>query len=264
MKTNKNTLSKVSFLIAFTFACLTTHSNVLSFYGGNDIPILLKLLLIVVAIGLLTYINKDNKDIINKYPPIIANISIVILIFDFYVTELSGTILLYKIWWLGAIFVAEATLFLTITLSKVNYYNEFYNRFWKEFTPTFIYTFIFCFIRKPFSCERTINYIPFKRGFKFLVNFLKNPTGTFENPLYFFGNIIFFIPIPFIIRTFFPKLKDKYLLLIGFLLPILLESYQYFFYCGDVDIDDLILNWAGLEIGFLIEKAIKNKLLRNA
>ena len=262
MKINKEKITELSFIIAFIFSVLTTHSNKLKFYGGTSIHVLIKLSLIILAISILTILNKDKKLLICKYPPIITNTALILFIFDNLFTNLSGSILLYKIWWLAAIFAAEGSLFITISILNTNYYKEFYYRFWKGFTPTFLITFLYCFARKPNCVERTINLIPFKRALPYFINFIKHPNSTFENPLFFFGNIIFFIPLPFIINSFFPKLKTKYSALIGFLIPILIESYQYIFSCGDVDIDDLILNWIGFGIGLMIQQYIKHKLLQ--
>lgn len=69
-----------------------------------------------------------------------------------------------------------------------------------------------------------------------------------------FGNILLFVPFGFL-GIIFPKLSDFKSLLLNFLSVIILtETLQYFSRLGVFDIDDIILNTAGVTIGFYIYK----------
>ena len=86
--------------------------------------------------------------------------------------------------------------------------------------------------------------------------YLNSPFHDFEPPLIFFGNLLVFIPLPFILSTLFKNISPRWMLAIGGAIPPLIEAYQMVFECGDTDIDDIILNWAGFLIGFIIYKLI--------
>ena len=65
-----------------------------------------------------------------KFSAISTVIITAILIFDYYVTTYSGSQFLFRVWWIGAIFVSEGSLFLTATALKIKSYNKFFNYFW--------------------------------------------------------------------------------------------------------------------------------------
>ena len=100
-----------------------------------------------------------------------------------------------------------------------------------------------------------INLVPFKiiiRDIKSLIN------GDY---LIFFinivGNILLFIPIGILVPMLW-KIKDRYVILIGFLISLSIEITQ--LYLGRVtDIDDLILNTSGVIIGLLVYKCVNKK-----
>lgn len=72
-----------------------------------------------------------------------------------------------------------------------------------------------------------------------------------------FGNIIMFTPFGFL-GIVFLKLNDFKALIINFLSAIILiESLQYFSRLGVFDIDDIILNTAGVAMGFWFYKFFK-------
>lgn len=70
----------------------------------------------------------------------------------------------------------------------------------------------------------------------------------------FLGNIGMFIPIGLLIPVIW-KLKDKIIILIGFLISLSIEISQLFLNRG-TDIDDLIFNTLGTIIGLVIYKII--------
>ena len=100
-----------------------------------------------------------------------------------------------------------------------------------------------------------INLVPFKiiiRDIKSLINgdyliFLINIVG----------NILLFIPIGILVPMLW-KIKDRYVILIGFLISLSIEITQ--LYLGRVtDVDDLILNTSGVIIGLLVYKCVNKK-----
>ena len=100
-----------------------------------------------------------------------------------------------------------------------------------------------------------INLVPFKiiiRDIKSLINgdyliFLINIVG----------NILLFIPIGILVPMLW-KIKDRYVILIGFLISLSIEITQ--LYLGRVtDVDDLILNTSGVIIGLLVYKYVNKK-----
>lgn len=100
-----------------------------------------------------------------------------------------------------------------------------------------------------------INLIPFKiiiRDIKGLID---------GNYLLFLinivGNIVLFIPIGILIPILW-KIKDRYVILIGFLISLSIEITQLFL-DRVTDVDDLILNTLGVIIGLLVYKCVKKK-----
>ena len=73
----------------------------------------------------------------------------------------------------------------------------------------------------------------------------------------FWGNIFIFIPVGLLVSLIW-NIKDKNVILIGFLISLSIELTQLFLK-RTTDIDDLILNTLGVIIGLLISKPIKNK-----
>lgn len=73
----------------------------------------------------------------------------------------------------------------------------------------------------------------------------------------FWGNIFIFIPVGLLVSLIW-NIKDKNVILIGFLISLSIELTQLFLK-RTTDIDDLILNTLGVIIGLLISKRIKNK-----
>lgn len=101
-----------------------------------------------------------------------------------------------------------------------------------------------------------INIIPFK-----IIKDTIYETFKLNNPSYFIisflGNIFIFIPIGLLISLIW-NIKDKKVILIGFLISLSIELTQIFLK-RTTDIDDLILNTLGVIIGLLISKQIKSK-----
>ena len=74
------------------------------------------------------------------------------------------------------------------------------------------------------------------------------------------GNVIMFIPLGFLLPRAFPKLNKFFrCFFTAGLLIILVELTQLFTLLGSCDIDDLILNMAGIVWGFILHKIIKTR-----
>lgn len=71
------------------------------------------------------------------------------------------------------------------------------------------------------------------------------------------GNILAFVPVPFFFKVFYKKpIKFWNSFLVSFSIPIIIESAQFIFQRGSCDIDDWMLNFLGMMIGyyFIIKK----------
>ncbi|MBR7061108.1 MAG: VanZ family protein, partial [Eubacterium sp.] len=153
-----------------------------------------------------------------------------------------------------------ATVFLAATIMKPKEYKEFFYDFWLGFTPIYLFAIYISFIRTPFT-KLSVNMKLGQGTFLMLKAIIKNPRIDFEPYLIFFGNLIIFLPLPFILSAVLKKIKPYQLALTGFAAPFLVEGYQFFLKCGDVDIDDIVLNWLGYFIGLGLYLIIKKRLL---
>ena len=259
---NLNKLKKIAFAIAFILSCFNMNSNHLSGYlGGHGTKFLIfKFSAVIIFMIILTCINKSNIAFISKLVKITLWTMTPVVIFDYFVTKFSGSQFLIKVWWLAFIVVACATVFLTITFLKPKDYNAFYYDFWKGLTPIYIFTLILCFIRIPGSGV-SANLKLGNGTFLLLKTLIEHPDVDTEIHIIFFGNILVFLPLSFVISSFIKKIKPYQLSIIGLIAPFIAEGYQYFLKCGDVDIDDIVLNWLGYFIGMGIYYIIKKRLL---
>lgn len=74
------------------------------------------------------------------------------------------------------------------------------------------------------------------------------------------GNVVLFIPIGFLLPRIWPKLRNFFLFLLICTASILLvESVQLFALLGSFDVDDVILNLAGMLLGYLLCLIIRKK-----
>lgn len=264
-KNFSNYICKTCFAIIFSLSCFTMNSDNLSGLFGNHgtVLILEKLSAIFILVFIAGILNKKNIRFVAEFEPKAVIIITLLLIFDYYVTNFSGSMFLFRAWWIAAIFAAQCALFLSMSIVKTDNYSYFYKKFWTGFTPLYLFTLFICFFRAPFQNLRTVNIIPFKGTFLMLKAFIKDVNVSFESPLIFFGNMLIFLPLPFILFCLLKKAKALHIALIGIMIPIIIEGYQYVFTCGDVDIDDLILNWFGFFAGFVLQRIINKKLLKN-
>lgn len=255
------------FIIVFSFSCFTMASNNFSGYfsAKSTVFVFWKFLIVIISVIIVTLLEyKVNKDFlfISISAPIIANSVLIVFVFDHFVMHIGGSNFIYRSMWLGYIFCAWSTLFFVVTVcakwEKGNSYSEFYKRFWYGFTPFFLVVFLIVFARDPFSGgTATLNLVPFGGTFLMLEAMLDGMRGGIEPPLLFFGNFFFFIPLGFLIPFYFSNIKWYIHLLMGAVVPFCIEGYQYIFGCGDVDVDDLILNIGGFIAGYFVYALIK-------
>lgn len=94
----------------------------------------------------------------------------------------------------------------------------------------------------------TYNIIPF-HAIKGQLKYIKTNWGI-KN---FFGNITVFIPLGFLLPITFNKLNKWWKVFIAaFIYIALIECFQYVTMLGIFDVDDIILNFFGSIIGFII------------
>lgn len=95
------------------------------------------------------------------------------------------------------------------------------------------------------------NFIPFKTIGDYIIA-LKEQRMNLIIPLgNLGGNFIIFMPFAYIIHSF-TKIKERYFLLITFIIILIIEIIQLFTRSGSFDIDDLILNMLGAGFAYLI------------
>lgn len=99
-----------------------------------------------------------------------------------------------------------------------------------------------------------INITPLKEK----IQFLNRPDWSFGRSHYGFwedaiGNIIMFIPMPFVLVMFLGgNIKWYWSLGFAFCSSVLIECLQYVFNVGRLDIDDVILNTFGAVVGIVL------------
>lgn len=77
------------------------------------------------------------------------------------------------------------------------------------------------------------------------------------------GNIILLIPLGFLFAGIYQKLKWKGVLLVGLITGTILESLQILFRSGIFDVDDILLNFVGVFMGYLLFIYFSNVLKKN-
>jgi glycopeptide antibiotics resistance protein len=263
-KIDKTKANKIMFALVFVLSCLTMNNIELKGYNSDrgTAFMFFKFAMVIIFNLWVCLKNLKNTEFVSKTVKLTLLIITPILIFDYYVTNISGSIFLYKVWWIAYVMVASATVFFTLTVFKCENHKKFYYDFWLSFTPLYLFTLYIGFLRKPFT-GLTTNFKLGNGTFLMLKAIINRPSIDFEAYLLFFGNIIIFLPLPFIFSALIKRIKPYQIALIGFAAPFIVEGYQYIFKCGDVDIDDVILNWAGFFIGMLIQQIIKKRLLEN-
>ena len=98
-----------------------------------------------------------------------------------------------------------------------------------------------------------MNLVPFKSITDLTGYTFSSGHGTWHWIINVPGNVIAFVPIPFIFQLIYPRQVSFWPgLLLTLLLPALIELAQYIFQTGSCDIDDWILNVTGIVGGMMI------------
>ena len=106
-------------------------------------------------------------------------------------------------------------------------------------------------LSRPFGSTREIKWIPFV-----------TPGGDYLIVLYALANIVYFIPLGFLLaRVFKGTINNAFKAGIAALaISLFIEIMQYLLACGTSEVEDLIMNVTGGIVGYLIAKKIsKNK-----
>ena len=265
MKKALLSINAVIFSVLFPFFCIssTFEPAMLKYLYGYFGPhgfqfILLRYIIIALLIFAFSYILRENEKLMLYVLPIELLIVTAVIYYDYFI----GYHLLYNfsygLWICASVSVASASLFLANTFYFKGDFKKFYRFFWASYAPIYLLILYISFIRTPGSFGFSLN-TKIGSGTIQYFSYLFHHINDGYIALITFGNILVFIPASFIIKNISFKLNDLIILIIGLLLPLGAEAYQYIFKCGDVDIDDLILNWSGFLIGLIIMRLIVRK-----
>ena len=258
MRSNRITLNKIIFIILYTFCCFSISSNRFEGYLSYHTRFLyVKYPLIIVLVFIAVFLVKDKLHFAVKSANSILSTAVFLFIIDSFTFKIGGTTNFVRIWWLAAMFISELTLFVALTVFGKSDLNYLYKQFWLGFIPLYAVILFMAFVRSPNTGIPSVNLIIGKGTFAQLGAFIHRGKEALQIVT---GNLFAFIPLPIMIKTFFPKFNNIVLLVIGLLLPISIEAYQYIFKCGNTDIDDIILNFGGFLIGFFIYFFINQRI----
>lgn len=272
-KTAKFLPSKVCFvavlIFSSVFVCYSDRQSAFLFTCDYSIiTLLLKLLLCIVLCALASFwlmYKTNDYAFAAKALCSVTVLTSVLIVADMYVFRFYGSNFMYQLIHVMYFMAAVFSSFIAVTLHTAKHpqraYKTFYKWLWISVTPILLFLFIRVFIRNP-NTSYSVNLEPFYRIQETLSFIAHNFHGGMEQTYIFLGNILFFVPIGFLIPFYLKRLPGWAQCLIGFLLPVLIEVYQWVFRCGDVDVDDVILNYTGFLLGFAICKLIEIKVLK--
>lgn len=255
MKTKtKRDILFAAFIIFTTFSCLLTSAadGRTIFHYNNFYFQLIKTAVVFVICFTVTLINRINIEKSVSYFSYLTCALALLYFVDNYFFKISGYLSFYRLWWLSLIHMCCVGVYLALLVMRDIDFKSLSNTFFKGYSVLHLVTFVAVFLR-PYGNEATTNFSVGKGTIRFIEYLVSHPNDS-EIWFLLVGNIIFFIPIPFIIRNLFPKIKNWQIILFGLILPFFIEGYQLVLKCGDVDIDDIILNFSGFLIGFLAMK----------
>lgn len=110
--------------------------------------------------------------------------------------------------------------------------------------------------RRRHLTTRYLNLVPLKKvllDYRYMADM-----GAFNYYTNLFGNVMLFIPIPFLLGIYFKMTRFLTVLCTGFLISLSIETLQYIFDVGVADVDDVILNTLGTCAGFFCYRAFRN------
>lgn len=258
MKIKFNSPIIAVFAAVFSFSCfLISREDINGIFGFNSFLYqLIKLSAVFILIFILTLLNKNNIDKISNYCRYFTMVVSVIYFIDSSFFRFSGT-LYYRLWWLLTIHIAVFAVYFAVLFIKNINFNLISSQLIKGYSILYTVSFVSVFLR-PMGEAATTNFIPGSGTLKFIPYLISYPQD-WSIWIITLGNVIFFIPIAFILKTLIPKIKLYQQIAAGLLMPVFIESYQLILKCGDVDIDDIILNFTGFLIGLLL-LVIQNKI----
>jgi glycopeptide antibiotics resistance protein len=148
-----------------------------------------------------------------------------------------------------------------ITLQTMNNKNRQYYRAIAglfSLAYLFVLTYLVFFARRRRSIhERSLSLHPFRTLIK---DYRAIPHhSAFKYYTDATGNIMLFVPLPFVMAFVFRLRNPLLLIAIGIMISCQIELLQYIFIVGYSDIDDVILNTAGTCIGILLYNSIEKK-----
>lgn len=104
-----------------------------------------------------------------------------------------------------------------------------------------------------------INLTPMRTIRQYL-HLLHDPRYTWHAFVNLFGNVLMFIPLGYLLPKIWVRYRKFFrLIFYAFLVLIAVEVTQYFTMLGSLDVDDIILNLAGVIIGYFAWLLFKAK-----
>ncbi len=258
-------LSGIFMALVFILACISSTFDprmgqyLNGYFGPLEFSVVfLRYIFFTVVIIVLCGFNRKNEKLFTIFLPLSLLLVMAAILYDYIFSHHLLYNYNYALWICASSSVASAALFLGATFFIKDFYLSFYRRFWLSYLILYLFIIYIAFIRLPDSYETTVNTIVGQGTMRFFKYMINNLDDSYMN-LICLGNIFIFLPLPFIIRAIVPKLNIFIIAAIGAVFPILAESYQYVFRCGNVDVDDLILNWSGLIAGLILMNIIYKK-----
>ena len=257
----KNVLSRLSaalFIVIYSCSCLliTNECNTTLFSFNSVLYQAVKLLIVFILNYIVTLINRKNIDkTVNYCFYCTITIAIIFAVNSLFVKIIGP--LYNRIWWMLAIHIAFYGVYTALLTMKNIDFKALSLKLMKGYSLLYATSFVSIFAR-PINSGLTTNF-EIGKGTIRLIPYLINHPADWEVWFLTLGNIIFFVPIAFILKALIPKIKAYQLIIIGAIIPLIVEGYQLIFKCGDVDIDDYILNFSGFLIGFIL-LTIQNKV----
>ncbi len=259
IKSKANNIKIILFVVIYSAACFITSKNMegnIFYYNSLNFQ-LLKSAAVFILVFLVTIINRKNIEKINNYASIYIAATGIIYFADNYTLHFSGSLAFFRLWWLSLIHIVFLAYYLGLFVMKEIDFNKASVKALKGYSVLYAVSFIVLFLR-PISNNLTTNLVPGQGTLAYVNYLIKYP---YDSEILFLvvGNIIFFLPISFLLQAYCPKIKAYQQIIIGLALPFIVEGYQFIFKCGDVDIDDIIMNFSGFLIGYLL-LIIQNKI----
>lgn len=249
-----NTKSKIKIILfVVIYALLTVISSPAIIQKTinhiNTYYIIIFFLITFVSMLILTILNKSNIDKLIKAYTVEVNTFLAVYIIDYFVRSFTGNESFFRMLWFSNAFIAGAGIYLGLSLCKSSKIIK--HKFWLSFTPTYIFIFIMVFLRKP-NTYYELNLILGQGMLSYTDYFISSFKGDYWMVFNFIGNVVFFIPLIYIVKALFENQKLYKSFLICAVIPFVVEGYQYIFKCGSVDIDDIFLNISGIIIGLIV------------